>query len=79
MASLWAVRDQATAELMARFYQAYLRDGLTPAAALLQAQRALRARSRAGAIPTSGRPSLCRESSAGAAHDKEGEEKRSTG
>jgi CHAT domain-containing protein/tetratricopeptide (TPR) repeat protein len=42
MASLWPVRDQATAELMARFYQAYLRDGLTPAAALRQAQRRLR-------------------------------------
>ncbi|HVR99584.1 MAG TPA: CHAT domain-containing protein [Thermoanaerobaculia bacterium] len=44
MASLWQVRDQATAELMARFYQAFLRDGLTPAAALRQAQRGLRAR-----------------------------------
>jgi CHAT domain-containing protein len=44
MASLWPVRDQATAELMARFYQAFLGDGLTPAAALRQAQRELRAR-----------------------------------
>lgn len=44
MASLWPVRDQATAELMARFYRALLRDGASPAAALRQAQQALRAR-----------------------------------
>jgi len=38
MASLWDVRDQATAELMRRFYRRLLHDGLTPAAALRAAQ-----------------------------------------
>lgn len=38
VASLWEVRDEATAELMTRFYRAVLRDGLTPAAALRRAQ-----------------------------------------
>jgi CHAT domain-containing protein/tetratricopeptide (TPR) repeat protein len=38
MASLWDVRDEATARLMRRFYSAMLRDGLTPAAALRKAQ-----------------------------------------
>lgn len=38
LVSLWSVGDQATAELMKRFYQALLVDGLPPAAALRQAQ-----------------------------------------
>ena len=37
-ASLWKVDDAATAELMARFYQGLLRQGLRPAAALRAAQ-----------------------------------------
>lgn len=41
LASLWPVRDRATAELMQRFYGAMLHDGLAPAAALRQAQIAL--------------------------------------
>ena len=38
VASLWKVSDEATAELMKRFYQNMLRDGLRPAAALRAAQ-----------------------------------------
>jgi CHAT domain-containing protein len=38
VASLWEVRDRATAELMTRFYRGVLREGVTPAAALRQAQ-----------------------------------------
>lgn len=38
VASLWKVDDEATAELMKRFYKAMLRDGLHPSAALRQAQ-----------------------------------------
>ena len=38
VASLWGVRDQATAELMARFYRALYHDGRRPAAALRAAQ-----------------------------------------
>lgn len=38
VASLWSVRDQATAELMRRFYRGLFRDRLTPAAALRAAQ-----------------------------------------
>jgi CHAT domain-containing protein len=38
VASLWSVRDDATAELMRRFYRAYLRDGQRPSAALRTAQ-----------------------------------------
>jgi CHAT domain-containing protein/Tfp pilus assembly protein PilF len=41
MASLWAVRDRATAELMERFYRSLLRDGLAPAAALRSAQASM--------------------------------------
>ena len=38
MVSLWNVNDQATAELMTRFYQKMLKDGERPAAALRAAQ-----------------------------------------
>jgi CHAT domain-containing protein/Flp pilus assembly protein TadD len=41
VASLWKVDDAATAELMKRFYQGMLKDGLTPAAALRAAQEAV--------------------------------------
>jgi CHAT domain-containing protein/Flp pilus assembly protein TadD len=44
--SLWNVNDQATAELMKRFYRAMLVDGLRPAAALRSAQMELRNDSR---------------------------------
>jgi CHAT domain-containing protein len=42
MASLWPVRDRATAELMQHFYRAMLQAGLAPTAALRQAQLELR-------------------------------------
>lgn len=42
-ASLWRVQDRATAELMGRFYGAMLREGKSPAAALREAQLAIRA------------------------------------
>ena len=38
LASLWPVRDRATAELMRRFYRGMFHDGLSPSAALRQAQ-----------------------------------------
>ncbi len=38
LASLWSVEDRATADLMGSFYHAMLRQGLSPAAALRQAQ-----------------------------------------
>jgi CHAT domain-containing protein len=38
MASLWSIRDRATAEFMRRFYQQLLQARLTPSAALRQAQ-----------------------------------------
>ncbi len=38
MVSLWPVRDNATADLMKAFYTAHLKRGLTPAAALREAQ-----------------------------------------
>jgi CHAT domain-containing protein len=41
LASLWPVRDRATAELMHRFYRAMFREGLAPSAALRQAQISL--------------------------------------
>lgn len=42
MASLWRIEDRATAELMSRFYRSLLVDGRPPAAALRQAQLAIR-------------------------------------
>ena len=45
VASLWRVPDTATAEFMARFYRAMLRDGLPPSAALSAAQRSFRSES----------------------------------
>jgi CHAT domain-containing protein/Tfp pilus assembly protein PilF len=41
LVSLWQVDDRATAELMRRLYEGMLREGLSPAAALRQAQIAL--------------------------------------
>ena len=41
IASLWDVRDEASAELMRRFYRGLLREGLRPAAALRAAQVSL--------------------------------------
>jgi len=38
VSTLWEVRDRQTSELMTRFYEAMLREGLTPGAALRQAQ-----------------------------------------
>ncbi|MCA1634266.1 MAG: CHAT domain-containing protein [Acidobacteria bacterium] len=38
VASLWKVDDRATAELMRRFYEGMLKEGLTPAAALRRAK-----------------------------------------
>jgi CHAT domain-containing protein len=43
VASLWPVADRATAELMRRFYEHMLRDGLRPADALRQAQLSIAA------------------------------------
>lgn len=42
MASLWKVDDEATAELMKRFYANMLQGGMTPAAALRAAQNSIR-------------------------------------
>ena len=38
VASLWRIDDRATADIMKRFYEAMLRDGMRPAAALRAAQ-----------------------------------------
>jgi CHAT domain-containing protein len=40
--TLWSVRDEATAQLMIRFYQKLLQEGLSPSAALRQAQLSMR-------------------------------------
>jgi CHAT domain-containing protein len=42
VSTLWSVPDEATAELVRRFYDNLLRHGEPPAAALRSAQRALR-------------------------------------
>lgn len=42
MASLWKVDDEATAELMKRFYSNMLQHGMTPTAALRSAQNSIR-------------------------------------
>lgn len=42
MASLWKVDDEATAELMKRFYANMLQHGMTPTAALRSAQNSIR-------------------------------------
>ena len=42
VASLWKVDDEATAELMKRFYRNMLEDGMAPAAALREAQNSFR-------------------------------------
>lgn len=44
VSSLWKVDDEATAELMRRFYANMLREGMTPAAALRAAQNSIRQR-----------------------------------
>jgi len=38
VASLWRIDDRATADIMKRFYEAMLKDGMRPAAALRAAQ-----------------------------------------
>jgi CHAT domain-containing protein len=44
VASLWKVEDEATAELMRHFYANLLQKGMTPAAALREAQNSIRQR-----------------------------------
>ena len=48
IASLWKVDDDATAELMKRFYQKMLKEGMTPASALRAAQASMLAQKRWG-------------------------------
>lgn len=48
VASLWKVDDAATSELMKRFYSALREPGMTPAAALVQAQTEMRQQARWG-------------------------------
>jgi CHAT domain-containing protein len=42
LVSLWNVKDRPTVELMRRFYQGMLKEGLSPAAALRKAQNEIR-------------------------------------
>ena len=59
LASLWKVEDEATAELMKRFYEGMLGQGLSPAAALRAAQVAMwQGKKRLGEIHSTG-PALC--------------------
>jgi CHAT domain-containing protein len=46
VATLWSIKDEATAELMKRFYKAMLKDGLKPGAALRAAQLSMSRESR---------------------------------
>jgi CHAT domain-containing protein len=46
VASYWNVQDEATAEMMQRFYRAMFAGGLSPASALRSAQRSMRAEER---------------------------------
>jgi CHAT domain-containing protein len=50
LVSLWDVGDQATSELMVRFYRGVLHEKLAPAKALRETQRAIR-NSPGGAAP----------------------------
>jgi CHAT domain-containing protein/Tfp pilus assembly protein PilF len=49
VSSLWAIPDDATAQLMGRFYRAMLRNGLRPGAALREAQVSMIGEARWGA------------------------------